>query len=578
MSTTIYNENRKQIRQAMEVEVELQVREETQLNYIFSAAAPARLHDGTLGNTTYSMRKLADLQDDGFPLDGEHQLYDSSVTPSADNGKIGARGYVGDYIELYVAGTDTITNLTIKSENVSEIRYNGNVIDATGLDILYIGASNVTLYIYPKDDISRIFIEYIVAGVLLAFTSENIIRCGLRLRSNLSPDNPTWEESDIEVQAYYPYDISDSLSYINDDWPIIYRAGYRDKSLDRRFYLSEPATMQNNILTLKGVDASGRMGSYTMREGHFSPRSIKPREFKQISFQNLMWGLHDALVESGAFGAPGSTFGGLINNGDLDGYFVRPEMSLKDCIQKAMNLTADLPARYRISYVDAGLPTFQTNEAFTHTWYINEEDMADIQRTVPRNISRIQNTNGTHKFDERLTTNNKPISANQEQVAQGVLTEYQFNSYIVSGDIYYLGAKTYQGKYIDWTPSRCVFVTDKAGSPILSTIPFKISGGYDVLTKNDGQPGVTMEMEPFIHGRLLTSTGYSLFSPRNLLSRNTRTTTFKFKGHPSWQPRDFLTITLLDGTRRKTRIASIELDHENGGTSARVTCQDTDLY
>lgn len=50
----------------------------------------------------------------------------------------------------------------------------------------------------------------ICAGVQMALTEENITACTVTLRSDLSLDNPTWKESEIEYQVYWPSDIESS--------------------------------------------------------------------------------------------------------------------------------------------------------------------------------------------------------------------------------------------------------------------------------------------------------------------------------------------------------------------------------
>ena len=58
----------------------------------------------------------------------------------------------------------------------------------------------------------RILVRSICAGVQMALTEENITACTVTLRSDLSLDNPTWKESEIEYQVYWPSDIEELLS------------------------------------------------------------------------------------------------------------------------------------------------------------------------------------------------------------------------------------------------------------------------------------------------------------------------------------------------------------------------------
>lgn len=605
MATTIDLENAKQIRQAMTVEVELTFTENVTIR-TYNVANPKKLYDSTLNNLSYSMRKLADLQDDGFPLDGEHELYDSTITPSSANGKLGARGVVDQNLSITVTGSARIISLTVKSEGVGTIECAGRTYQATGLDIIYVNATTETLVFTPKDEFSRVFVEYITPGSHFFIFNENLIRCGVNLRSNLDPDNPSWEESDIEVQAYYPYDVSDILRYIQDDWPIIYRAGYPgDMSFDRRFYLSEPAIMENNVLTLRGVDASRKMDSYVLKTGGLTRDKNTVRYNYGPDY--VLDTIRTLLIDAKAFGAIGSRY--YNNLGfyvDSNEYTIRPEMSLKEYVQGVNNLTMENEQSSRMSYVDAGRPTLQSGEYFTNTWVVNEEDLAEIQRVLPRNIREIKNVSGEHRFDERITAASANVSFDVHDMdfVAGGIYEINFDTYFLTAYMNYYKPvqpiveetnpyETVKGSdgekiigtglhnnFISWTPNNIVFKAEQTAKyGVISRVAAVFSGGTNSYKNNDGLPGDVIEMEPLVLGRFINKgTGTNIFSPQSLLRRNTRTTTFTFKGDPRWQPRDFLTINLRDGTTRKTRLASIEIEHEGGGTQARVTCQDTNLY
>lgn len=98
------------------------------------------------------------------------------------------------------------------------------------------------------------------------------------------------------------------------------------------------------------------------------------------------------------------------------------------------------------------------------------------------------------------------------------------------------------------------------------------------MTNPNGRPGEKVQIEPFCTGRLFNSQGQDLFSPRNLFAGVRDKVTFTFKGDPRWQPRDFLTVNRVDGTQIKTRVGSIHLAHEGGGTKAEIEASYTDLY
>lgn len=574
---TIVSENAKQIRMAMSVEITMQTSETARL----SSASPVgsyKIADTGAIYADITMRKLADLQDDGFPLNGEHALYDENLPMSTQNGKVGIRGTVGQNLVVQVTASQKVASVTIKSENVSEIIYQGNSIPAIGLDVVYLNATSGRITFVPKDENSRVFIDYIEAGVELFITNDTLIRCGVNLRSNLSPDNPSWEASDIEIQAYYPYDISDSLAHVQDEWPIIYRAGYPgDMSPDRKFYLSEPAVMENNVLTMRGVDATPKLESYELKEGDL----VNEGDEELFKFNGSDLGRHLAnhIRKAGIQLTIDNTFQPPYVTGE---YYILPQMTLRDCIQGITNLTADLSNSYRIAYIDAGRPTLRIGDFWTAKWTIKEEDLGEVQRIIPRKIREVRNTNGTHKFDEVLTTSTTDVWIEQEPVQKDTIVEYTFDTYSRLSYVFLRNSSSerYQFNFIEWTPSHVVFKAEMdTEHTYLRNYSLLSNGGVDRYVTSDGLPGIIIEMEPFVYGRCHNpNSGINFFSPKNLLKRNTRTTSFLCKGDPRWQPRDFLTIQLLDGSTRKTRIASIEIEHEGGGTQARVTCQDTNLY
>ena len=119
-------------------------------------------------------------------------------------------------------------------------------------------ARSVTLTFTPDSgSTGRIMVQSICAGVQISLTEENITSCVVTLRSDLSLDNPTWQESEIVYNVYWPNDIAEALSTLSDNTPLTYSAGYAgDMSPQRKFYLAEKVTQADNIITIKGVDAS----------------------------------------------------------------------------------------------------------------------------------------------------------------------------------------------------------------------------------------------------------------------------------------------------------------------------------
>ena len=121
---TIDSENAKQIRQPMQVEISVTLSDTGSPLTYSGYAATAKVADGVLGQQTWPMRQLADLQGDGFPLDGSRELYETK-TASQANGKLGVRGHVGQNVEVTVSRGTTIPAVTVYAQGADYVDYGG---------------------------------------------------------------------------------------------------------------------------------------------------------------------------------------------------------------------------------------------------------------------------------------------------------------------------------------------------------------------------------------------------------------------------------------------------------------------
>ena len=265
--TTINAQNALQIREKpMEVYISLQTGSSAKIS-TYTPQGSYKSFDNTLGDSAISMREIADLAGDGFPLDGSHVLFDATETPSSSNRKLGLRGTAGQNLAVTISAAATMTAVTVSTRGTATIAVGGTTYPATGLNIIPINAASATLILSPTDPNGRAEIDYIVPGIILTATNDTLTKCTLALRGNLAVIDHTWEESEIEFEMYYPYDISSSFAYVQNEWPITYRAGYDgDLSTERKFYLSEPVEQKDNIITIKGVDASHKLNDKTLPE------------------------------------------------------------------------------------------------------------------------------------------------------------------------------------------------------------------------------------------------------------------------------------------------------------------------
>ena len=531
-------------------------------------------YDSTLGNTSWSMRAITDLAGDGFPLDGSCQWYDSSVTPSATNGKLGARSTVGSNMNITVSAGSILASITVASEGVSTITVGGNNYTATGLDVIPINANSATLTFTADDPNGRSYINYIIPGAEFSITNDNLISCTLALRGNLSAKDHTWEQSEIEIQMYYPNNIGNAFAYINDNFPITYQAGYdSDLSDERKFYLSEAITQENNVITIKGVDASYLLDNRTIPEQWYSSLVGQAHKTLYYKFITEIKSAGIKLKHIQAWNESGSV---------TMQYAVLPEMSARDFVANVMNLTLNHTrggTKYAIQFVDAGIPTIEHGNGKTYgkTWNINKSDCGDWAENYEQNIAAIFDTNTDRKFAETFTFPNvvdyNNIATGQRGYVNQII-EYSLDGYYRNVGEYSLGDSPYKFQVITNTPNRYVIKVTQKGTEtfVVSGFPARITGGATKYSNPNGLTGVSYECEPFVYGNITDGTD-PIFNYRSIFNRSIRTGKFTWKGDPRMQPLDYLNITNDTGDGRgniTARVTSIELTHEAGGTVANI--------
>lgn len=263
---TISEQNNLQIRQPMDVLITMQVPDDDVTLTFSGYASTAKVADGVLAQKSWPMRTLADLQGDGFALNGSAVLYDPSTSASQANGKLGVRGNIGQPVSLTVTGSQYVEGLTAAVTGAESVAYGGRTISVVAdRAIIPLASRSGILVFNPASDDTRVEISDVIAGVDLIVTNENLISCVLSLRSDLSPVDPTLPESEINIEVYNETDIADVVAQIPDDSPIYYQSGYDDDLSDRRqFYVSGQATWADGVLSIHGVDAVHKLEGQTV--------------------------------------------------------------------------------------------------------------------------------------------------------------------------------------------------------------------------------------------------------------------------------------------------------------------------
>lgn len=602
--TTINAQNALQIREKpMEVYITLQAGSSA----IISNYAPQgtyKSYDSTLGNTSYSMRNIADLAGEGFPLDGSYRLYDPNEATDATNGKLGLRGNAGQDVAVTITASATLTAVTVATRGVGTITVGGVSYPSTGNNIIPINARTATLTFTPAVTNGRAEVDYIVPGITLSATNDTLTRCTLALRGNLDVIDHTWEESEIEFEMYYPYDISSSFAYVQNEWPITYRAGYDgDLSTVRKFYLSEPVEQKDNIITIKGVDASHRLNDKTLPEQWLDVR-------KSNAHQTIYQKFVDAIKSAGITIQRQQSWSGTATGAYQ--HAILPEMSARDFVAGTMNLTLNHTNgsnKYGIQFVDAGIPTVEHGDGktFGQTWTIFKSDCGDFNELYERNIAKVRDSNDERKFYETITVASEAnVIGGDTKILNLYSAEekpedlYTKNQEIeLNFDGYYYNVRDFRNTAspIFVSPSRAVYkakndsVWRKNQSSLLTFyhiengktfigFPVAITGGYTAYSNPNGLPGQTIEMEPFIYGSIADTNNHQVFHIPSLFARSTRTGSFVWKGDPRMQPLDYLVIVNDTNDGRDTitaRVTSIELTHEGGGTTATINWREWDM-
>ena len=394
-------ENAKQIRDPMDVLIKMEVPEEVNLTYS-GYSSSSKVADAVLDERGWPMRILADLQGNGFQLDGSCQLYDPTVTPSATNGKLGVRGNIGQRLSITVTGDTVINGLSIVASGTDAVHFNGQTAALSGGQVIIpVGASSITIEFDPLTSDTRAEVSTAMAGTSIQVTNDSIISCVVSLRSDLSIDNPTLPESEINIDIYNDVDISAVVATIPDDTPITYSAGYvGDMSKERQFYLADQITWADNILSIHAIDAVHFLdGEFPSKSLEWAIGSKYPPSLTKLAI-TLTYLIKEkgVNVESKilrmceAYDSANYTDTAFIPSGNLRELiaFVNNLFKIEGLPLNTF-INASLPAEidaFWVRYVDAGKPVLDTKKP-SAIWTIEEEDCGDIKKMVEPPLSKI---------------------------------------------------------------------------------------------------------------------------------------------------------------------------------------------
>lgn len=598
MSTDINTENAKQIRERMEVYCGINAR---QTNVDFSVIGTGyniALDDvntlDAMSETDWNMRTLTDFQGEGFVLDGSCELLDTSLTTaSLANGKNGLRTDIGQGTTITMTAPSQFTAITLAiTHGTGTITKGADTYEIRRIVVVPVNSTTVTFTVSNDNPNERVEIASITPGIVLSFDNTNLISCNLDLRTDLTLVNPTWQISSIEIEAYWPNDISEAISNVGDDVPIWYYAGYDgDYSKMRTFYLSEAATQKENLITLKGEDMSHKL------EDAKNVLIQRLDTTAKTGYKDLYNWFVKIIRNAGIKPVSTQSAPAAAGNTTTAWSLVMTEASPRDFVQDIMRLGHS--STFWPRFVDAGIPKITWSKP-TSQWDIYETECGDFERNVDRNIAKIK----TGDDAEYGVVNNV--------TRQTAWTVIQKNIRIKSGqkitknfsDVWYWSYKVAykQGdKFIwslidkvQWIPNKTSvqkkvktnekYTTgEKKGQykykkkwfyrPTLYGKKLTVSKGATSTVPNPTRPGYTAEVSPIAIGRVYQGSSTSIVYPNynHLFGMSNIGGSFTWKGDPRMQPYDIFTLHRKDGTTETCTIQDIQLRHEGGGTQATIS-------
>lgn len=596
----IDTQNARQIRDPMEVHAAINYNlAEADVNLAYTITGDVKAMDtdtsGTLQKDAWPMRELADFADGGFILDGRAELLDTSVTPSESTGKIGIRTTVGGTctIKAFRSDTEFPAVTVVVTSGTGTITANSVSYDVSSFVVIPVNSTSVTMTV-KADAGTRIEIAGVMPGVQMTFDNSNLISVVASLRSDTSIEGASWEVSEIEIQAYWPDDISDAIGNLGDDTPITYWAGYgTDTSRVRKFYLSEKASQQDGVITLKGDDASAKLENYTMTSRLLN---VPNNNSRAVLYDNLI-----RLILSRA--------GIKLDYNEANRYKIEKygsiagECSIQLSEQSGQTYISELTniIRYHTStvefwpvFVDAGYPALswryprQTlcNRGYGY-WTIFEEDCGDVVESVDRNIAAIETSSDSYGLNITAARSKKWIRLRDYKAKKGKTynfrdTEhfyYQFKvtnftekrisedghgiswkartttkvykRYRRKGTKHRYKTRRQYKRLSSKAKKRYKLVTiyknrSKLYGRRVSLTPAKkgkddsVFYGYQKIVHDLHRPGTTMQVDPIAYGKVMMNGSIYLYpNYATLFRRSNKTGQFTWRGDPRMQPHDY---------------------------------------
>lgn len=568
---SINEQNAKQIRDSMEVYCGISARMASDLNFEISGETYVvdTNVSASLDSELWDMRSLSDLSGEGFSLNKNVNWHNTSLAGSEENGKIGIRSNIGGSLKIKVSSEKIMNAITIAvTKGTGQIKANNISYEIRRIVVIPVNSDHIELEFENNSSDDRIEIASITPGIVMEFQSDNLISCELSLRSDLSIENPTWPVSDIEIKAYWPDDISEAISNVGDDVPIWYYAGYDgDYSPERNFYLSEKASMEENVITIRGEDSSAKLEDENLDARVLNSSSKTGRKYLYNRFCNVIKDAGISLVRKESPPVEAS-----VNETKYTAVFL--DQTARDIVQEIINLSHN--STFWPIFVDAGIPVVTWSKPVAK-WDIFEEDCGSVIREVARNISKIKSSNSEYGISTKAERKNEKKELARRNVEAGKRYSFNDNNFYWQLSVSNATNVIARASKIIWTANKDTTtkkvngVTKKINQSVVEGKRVSISTLAKSISESNKRPGITVSVEPKVLGKVYQGTTLIFPNYNSLFKRSNITGAFEWKGDPRMQPRDVFRFHRLDGSVEECTIENIIMKHEGGGTKAEIS-------
>lgn len=582
MATTIVEENRKTLRKSMRVVCDFQ---ETDTQPNITPVGIAAEYEGLAGvdSLLENSPQLMDLAGDGFLNDGQAE----PMQTDTDSFRY---GYISE--EAATAGGTFptpfgVTLSTVETWDVVTLEIAGEDGNVEIRQVNPIWSDNTTTILIDRwTPGQRAIILGVHLGMYWRWDNSTLISVDLDLHGVGTEVGGDLEISSIDIQAYEPNDYTDVIGRIPKTAPIRYSAGYTgDMSPVRKFYLSDDVSWDNNVLNIKGQDATMLM------EGKEVPVVANYDDYDagELIGDRIRTALSDInYLEVG--NAPDI-------NMTTSTPYVFQEASRRSLISLYMNVYGNSDYIKPI-YVDAGIPVLYWTD-IPNIWTISSDEISELDIIVEENINTIKATIEDYysQYNDDIkkvkATANRTYLVHTENPVEGIQN--------VSITPTPTSVRLDDGKTIRFKAAATATYTVEAWEVLVD-----LTDDNDPYIVQDSEKGVEFTFDEPLPIMLADIGSVTKKCLPALLNRSNIVYEFEYRGNPHIQPRDTLNVEIAtwenvevvtdglfpetdlypatdlypDATYKEARkmvtewvtmtVDTITIEHQEGGTTSKV--------